>query len=476
MALANQYGIDLPGIAQAGNALMASRQNQQLNALALQKGQMDLDQAPQLNALALRKAQQGVDEGDLAISGAKQSQAFALHANQVKMTTDALGALDAVPDEQLPQATAAVRANLQSQNVPTAAIDQVIQQAGSDPAKLRPLLKQAAQQGLSYQDQLAEQDKAAQRATSKQSADTAAATQAEAARHNVATEKTAAQQAATAAAALNKPIVLQPGAQLVRPQTGETVGNQAPPETVPGLTGSSDVDATVPGYSNKPVGQSGLTQASIDQKALTYLGDGGLPPQGRTGMAGIQNAAISNRMAEIAPGGISGNKAQFKALASALSERTGYSAKVDTSLNNAEKGFQQVVDTFQGKVNDHTMPLANAITNAAKYQFSPGDVSAFRAGLTEVANEYQQVFSRGGQVTDAVRGKADSIANGNLSIDDLGKVLTELQAQGAIVKAGIRNEIGQLNQQIKGVARGQSAPPDGSAPKVIEFHDLPKGK
>lgn len=158
MAFGNAYGIDLGAIDQAKNALADQGQRRQVNALALQKGQMELDQAPAMNALALKGAQLGVDQKETAIAGEKQSQAFALHANQVKMTTDALGALDAVPDEQLPQATAAVRANLQSQSVPTAAIDQVIQQAGSDPAKLRPLLKQAAQQGLGYAAQLTQQN------------------------------------------------------------------------------------------------------------------------------------------------------------------------------------------------------------------------------------------------------------------------------------------------------------------------------
>lgn len=187
MPVANQFGIDLPGIYQAKNALMAGQQQQQMNALALQKGQMDLENAPALNALALKKS-------NLEVSGMEQNQAATKHAADVKATTDTLGALDAVPDEQLAQATQAAKANLVSQGITTAALDQAWQQSGGDPVKLRPLLKQAAIAGLGYAKQLEEADKAATR-------DQTAANAKEAGRHNQATETQAA--AASAASLAN---------------------------------------------------------------------------------------------------------------------------------------------------------------------------------------------------------------------------------------------------------------------------------
>lgn len=230
-----------------------------------------------------------------------------------------------------------------------------------------------------------------------------------------------------------------------------------------GTTGESTIDPTADGYSSKIVGGVGLTQAAIDQRALNYLTSGGTPPVGRTGPAGAQSAAISNRMAEIDPSGnLAANKSQLKSLTQSLATQQKYLDTTQRSIQNAEAGFQHVVTTFKDKgINTSQYPTINAMENAAKAQLSPGDISAFKAGLQEVANEYTQVFSRGGQVTDAVRSRAGDIVNGNLSIADLGKVLTELQAQGDIVVKGAQDQVKQIGSQINGIATG--APPDTSA-------------
>lgn len=148
---ANALGIDLAEVYRNQNALASQQQQQQINALTLQQKQMELQNAPELNALALKKSK-------LDVAGEEQRQVLAKHAADVKATTDTLGALDAVPDEQLPAATAAARANLQSQGITTAAIDQAIQQAGNDPVKLRVILRQQAQAGLSYAEQIAQRN------------------------------------------------------------------------------------------------------------------------------------------------------------------------------------------------------------------------------------------------------------------------------------------------------------------------------
>lgn len=207
MAGANQFGIDVGQIVGARNAFADQQQRQQINALALQKGQMDLENAPELNALALKSKQ-------LEVSGAGQAQKLAAHNAEVKLVTDTLGALDTVPDEQLPQATAAAKAALVAQGAGTAALDQAVRESAGDPIKLRAALKMQAQAGLGYAAQLAQknadrtfgetvrgnkarEDQTA--ATSAATASRAAATQAQAAaalaetkRHNQAAEGTAA--------------------------------------------------------------------------------------------------------------------------------------------------------------------------------------------------------------------------------------------------------------------------------------------
>jgi len=222
----------------------------------------------------------------------------------------------------------------------------------------------------------------------------------------------------------------------------------------PGATGSPAIDPTQPGYTSKPV-VAGLTQAAIDQKALSYLTSGTIPPIGRTGSAGVQSAAIANRMAEMDPSGnLAANKSQLKSLTESLAVQQKYLDSTQRSIANAEAGFSQVINTFQGKINTSQYPSINAAENAAAAQLSPGDISAYKAGLQEVANEWTQVFSRGGQVTDAVRNRAQSIANGDLSLPDLQKVLTELRAQGDIVVKGSQDQVKQITGQINGIVEG----------------------
>lgn len=239
-----------------------------------------------------------------------------------------------------------------------------------------------------------------------------------------------------------------------------------------GTTGTDEIDATAPGYSSHVVA-AGLTQAAIDQAALSLAASGSRPPIGRTGIAGQQATIISNRMAELDAGGnLSTNKAKLKALSGSLATQQKYLDTTQRSINNAELGFQQVLDTFNGKVNPSQFPTINAWSNAAQSQFSPGEISAFKSGLQEVANEYTQVFSRGGQVTDSVRNRANDIVNGNLSLPDLQKVLDELQAQGKIVVGGAQKQVQQITDQINGIVSSKKSGSDqgSSSPKTFTYN------
>lgn len=244
----------------------------------------------------------------------------------------------------------------------------------------------------------------------------------------------------------------------LKPVSGSVAtGDQSATGLPPGTTGSATIDPTAPGYASKPV-VAGLTQAALDQKALSYLTGGTNPPIGRTGTAGAQSAAISNRMAEMDPtGNLAANKAQLRALTGSLEVNQKYADSTQRAIQNAEAGFQQVVSAFKGKVNASQYPTVNAALNAAAAQMAPGDISAYKAGLAEVGNEYTQVFARGGKVSDAVRAKSADIINGNLSIDDLGKVQDELQQQGDIVVNGARQTVQQINNQITSLAQGGSS-------------------
>jgi hypothetical protein len=222
------------------------------------------------------------------------------------------------------------------------------------------------------------------------------------------------------------------------------------PAAVPGTTGGQYVDVTAPGYTSKS-SAGGLSQSAIDMAALAYAYDGTLPAgRANTGAGMTQNTAVKNRAAEIDAGGnIKGNKAKYDALTAALKEQTAYAATIDRAVTNADKGFQQIIKAFKDSgQNPYTMPAANQLKNLYEMQFSPGTNAAFHAGLVEVANEYQQVFARGGTITDSVRKTSQSIADGRLSFKDLQKVQDELQAQGHIAKQGAQDQVDKLFASI----------------------------
>jgi hypothetical protein len=250
-----------------------------------------------------------------------------------------------------------------------------------------------------------------------------------------------------------------------------TLNNQAgatPTDgTVVGVTGSSAVDATQPGYASVAVpGAGGLTQAAIDQAALQFATTGVMPSMGlgSTGAAGQKRTAIQNRAAELDAGGnIAANKVTLTANSAALKQQITYLNTTTRSLNNAEQGVKQLITDFQNKgINDQSLPIANIIKNAIKYQLGSGDVSAYKAGLQEVANEYTQVFSRGGQTSDAVRNQAQNIIDGNISIANLQKVSDELQAQGNIVIDGASKQIVDIQKQINNITTGQQSASSGT--------------
>lgn len=244
--------------------------------------------------------------------------------------------------------------------------------------------------------------------------------------------------------------------------------NGTPGALPAGTTGSAEIDTTADGYATKIVpGSGGLTQAVIDQGALAASTTGQFPT-GRTGPALQQSTAIRNRAGEMSAGAnFAANKAQLSTLTSALRQQQEYLSTVTRSTANADAGLQQLLTAFNGKVNLSQFPSVNAAANAIKAQLDPGTISAYQAGLQEVANEYAQVFSRGGQVTDAVRTRAASIANGDLGLPQLQQVLNEIQSQSAIVVKGAQDQVSSLSQQIKDIGGGKSA--STSAPPSTDY-------
>lgn len=228
--------------------------------------------------------------------------------------------------------------------------------------------------------------------------------------------------------------------------------NQAPnQQKAIGTTGNPAIDTSMPGYTSTPV-VKGMTQSAIDQAALNFLLTGEVKSSGGS-FGKAQQLAIQNRASEMdASGNIAANKENLKALSSSLKQQTSYLNNTQRSISNAENGFNQVLQAFQNSgINTSQSSVANSLVNSFTKKFTGGALNAFNAGLSEVANEYTQVFSRGGQVSDAVRGKANDILNGNLSFKDLMAINDELQAQGKIVIQGGQAQVKSIQDQINGI-------------------------
>jgi hypothetical protein len=225
-----------------------------------------------------------------------------------------------------------------------------------------------------------------------------------------------------------------------------------------GTVGSPTINANATGYTTNDVGGTGLTQAAIDQAAMQYALTGVMPSigLGSTGQAANKRNAIQNRAGELNAGGnIQANKAVLQANQASLKTQTEYLNTVQRSLANADNGLKQILDVYTNAgLNPTSSTIANKWISDYKTKISGGDQFALQAALQEVANEYQQVFSRGGQVSDTVRNQASKIINENVSLTDLKKIGDELQAQGKIVVGGTQSQINSIANIINGIVGG----------------------
>ena len=240
--------------------------------------------------------------------------------------------------------------------------------------------------------------------------------------------------------------------QLRNPQLTPT----APGSLPMGLVGHPEIDPTPADYSRAPIGNTGLTQASIDQKALNYIASGTLPPQGRTGIAGIQNAAISNRMAEMDPGGnLAAHKTELKSLSSSLAGQQKYLDTTQRAFNTANDTLDSLQTYMQqNNINPSQFPDYNNFTNFLKARgMDPGAAGGYNAQIATLRSEYAQVLSRGGQVTDNARNEAAKLIPDGLSPAQLAKVAAQVKIDGTNVVRDAQQQVGKVSAQIRDIGK-----------------------
>jgi len=241
----------------------------------------------------------------------------------------------------------------------------------------------------------------------------------------------------------------------------KTAATSAPKTTA--MFSDPTINITSPGYSTANVTFNGkntqLTQSYIDQIARVAILNGGSIPagsvRGTKGLPIVQTDAIKARMGQLDPGGnLQLNKAQATAWASAIDKQIAYATNLNRSLQSADADFEQVLGALSKSGLNSSIPLGNIISNFTKYNLGSADVASFQASLNEISRLYSQVFSNGGQTTDATNATAKDIINGNMSMDQLKGVLKQLQTLGGIDVQKANDTIAQASDQYSGIGGG----------------------
>lgn len=158
--------------------------------------------------------------------------------------------------------------------------------------------------------------------------------------------------------------------------------------------------------------------------------------------------------------------AGLKSDSASLTDQQKYYDDVNRAITSADNAFKQVITIAKNKGLNTGVPLANALANKTKYNLGDADVVAFEAGLTEVQNEYNQVFSRGGAVTDTVRNLSSGLFNNSLSIAQLQQMHDELKSIAGITLQSTQDNINQIKTRLGG---GGATGTSGTSGSIYDF-------
>ena len=182
------------------------------------------------------------------------------------------------------------------------------------------------------------------------------------------------------------------------------------------------------------------TTLALDKSATVQKFLGGI--NGSSGVGKALKNAISNKAAALmAQAGVlpAVLQQEFAANTKAINTQVGYLNTVQRALNGADVGAQKTQKLFKDKgINTNDSTWANKTLNDLNKAFgSSADIRAYQAAMIEIANEYAQVFARGGTGagTRTVEGTklANDVINGNVKLADIQKTFDTLQSIGQTV-------------------------------------------
>ena len=242
--------------------------------------------------------------------------------------------------------------------------------------------------------------------------------------------------------------------------TGGTTSGGTSSGNAIGTMGSSTIDNTKPGYFTKAI-VGNQTQAAIDSAALIYATSGAFPTgwgMSNTGAIGQEKDAVRNRASELSSNpNFAANKAELTANTAALKEQTNYLNSVQRALTAAEGGGQWIVKNAPAGINTNDSTFLNTKLNDLSKAFgNSAGIRSYQATLTEIGNEYAQVFARGGSRSQQGNAEAQKIIDGNISMKDLKGVLDTLQSLGKITLQASQDQVKTIQDKINGIIGGPS--------------------
>lgn len=244
------------------------------------------------------------------------------------------------------------------------------------------------------------------------------------------------------------------------PTTSFNVNDESKPPT--GTAGNAPISSI-----------GGKSPNALWQDSIKYATQGGNIQQFTGGLSSkpAQQAyknAVQNKSAALATAaGVDETTLQqeWTANSGAINQQVTNLNNVQRALDGADQTGQQIMSAFSSSgISPTDSKWANATLNDIKKNITGGKIQAYSAGIAELANEYSQVFSRGGQNSVQSHYNAQDVVNGNIKLSDLQGVLDELQSAGKIVMS-------TNIDQIKNVAGGKGT--DAVAQFLSYVHGVP---
>lgn len=197
----------------------------------------------------------------------------------------------------------------------------------------------------------------------------------------------------------------------------------------------------------------GMSDAATDQAAERYHLTGQLPP-GNRGVAGLaQNRKIMNRAAELFPGSMTTDSAEYKANTESLKGLQKNLDAVSAFENTAIKNIDLLLE--QGKkVIDSGSPWVNRpLRTVAQSGMGSADLAAFNAARQVAINEIAKVTSSPwltGQLSDTARREVEAFIPANATLAQTMRVAQVLKQDMANRHQSYQEQIDSIKKRMPG--------------------------